>query len=316
MLALADEKQMYARDLLTCEAWGAGLSPEGFAERERRLRAQAWARRTMTTWLWLDEGSGDVLSSCETFRMPSFIELDNNQIHGSSYGIASVFTEPSLRGRGYASQMLAHLPQRLRERDPSIQSCVLYSDVGAAIYERIGFQARPAMDRIFLPEEGAAGEGVELVGEGELLEALSLVPLPRAGFVIQPVADQLDWHLERERVYTRLLSGERPPAIGARVGDAVMLWASYYKSRELFILLAHAARPEELYVLLRSARRVARVCGLSRVICWDHPPELPFEEGAEGGQRTVRDGSLPMLLPLDPRVHSVEWTFIPKVLWV
>jgi RimJ/RimL family protein N-acetyltransferase len=307
---------MYERDLLTCEAWGAGLSPEGFAEREARLRAQAWARRTMSTWLLVDEASGAVLSSCEIFRMPSSLESEHLQIHGSSYGIASVFTEVALRGRGYATQMLSLLCAQLKQGDASIQSCVLYSDVGAPIYERIGFQARPAMDRIFLPEEGDPASGVELLGEDELRDALSLVPLPARGFLIRPVWEQIDWHLERERVYARLLGGVRPFAQGARIGNAVVFWASYYKSGELFILLAHADREEDLRGLLRAARRMARVCGLSRVVVWDHPPALPFVEGEEGGQQVARDGALPMILPLDPRVNSTAWSFIPKVLWI
>ena len=59
----------------------------------------------MTTWLYVDEGQ--VLSSCETFRMDSFLD----GVRGSSFGVASVYTEPALRGRGYAGEMMQVLPR-------------------------------------------------------------------------------------------------------------------------------------------------------------------------------------------------------------
>ncbi|HLM71300.1 MAG TPA: hypothetical protein VK459_01355, partial [Polyangiaceae bacterium] len=162
---------------------------------------------------------------------------------------------------------------------------------------------------------GDAAEGVELIGEEEIAGALSLIPRPAAGFVLWPTAGQIDWHIERERVYSALLGGDRPTGSGARAGGSVALWACNFKSNELFILLLHANGTRELQAIVRSAQRTARRVGLSRVRLWEQPVAAPWTL-AEGFERRPRDGGLPMLRPLDPRVSPEDWEVIPKALWV
>lgn len=313
MLILATEEQMHARDLLAYEAWGRGLTPEGFAERERALCNQAWAREVMATWLLVDE-AGAILSSCETFRMES--RLEGAAYPGSTYAIASVFTEPRLRGKGYAARMMASLPSELLARDSAAHACILFSDVGPALYAAVGYAPRPAFDRVFKPEEGDPAEGVEGIGERDIADALARVPRPASGFVVWPTAEQIDWHIERERVYASLLGGERPTGSGARAGGSVALWAANFMANQLFILLLHSQDRRELQAIVRSARRTARRVGLSQVTCWECPIGLPWPEGPDGGELRARDGALPMLLPLDPRVSPDDWAVIPKALWV
>ncbi|HZF48557.1 MAG TPA: hypothetical protein VE093_07915 [Polyangiaceae bacterium] len=318
MLILATDAQKIERDLLAQEAWGQGLTPEGFAERERRLRAQAWASEVMLTWLLVDEG-GEVLASCETFRMQSVLQPKGSAggaVASSTYGVASVFTEPRLRGKGYASRMMSLLPAAILERDPAAHAIILFSDVGPAIYARVGYVERPAFDWVLDPVEGDPGEGVELIGEEEVVSALSLIPRPAEGFVVWPTAGQVDWHLERERIYASLLGGSRPTGSGARAGGSVALWACNFKVNELFILLLHANGTRELQAIVRSAQRTAGRAGLSRVRAWEQPLVAPLKEGPEGFERRPREGGLPMLRPLDPRVSPEDWEVIPRVLWV
>ncbi|HCF61983.1 MAG TPA: N-acetyltransferase, partial [Myxococcales bacterium] len=104
-LVLADEEQKRLRDPLAWEAWGEALTPAQFAVREERLRAHLWARQAMATWLLIDE-EGRTLSSCETFRMRSRAWIDGVESWGVTFAVASVLTEPRLRGRGFASRMM------------------------------------------------------------------------------------------------------------------------------------------------------------------------------------------------------------------
>jgi predicted GNAT family acetyltransferase len=57
--------------------------------------------------------------------------------------IGYVYTPPELRGRGYASALVARLSQRML--DSGMTFCVLYTDLGNptpnAIYQRIGYNA-------------------------------------------------------------------------------------------------------------------------------------------------------------------------------
>jgi GNAT superfamily N-acetyltransferase len=333
MLLLATEAEMLERDWLTHVEWGQLLTPADYVEREKRLRDHPWSRETFLSWLFVDE-RGAVLSSCETYQMRSFLHEGRAGApeEGVTYGVASVFTEPALRGRGYAARMMSELGDALLARErwgvrldkpgypPSgtAHGVILFSDVGSELYARAGFAPRPAVDRVYLPEEGDPGDGVELLGEGDIAAALSSVPRPggESSFVVWPTALQVDWHIERERVYASLLGGERPTAWGARLGGSLALWAGNFKLRELVILLLHAESPLQLEALVRSARRTARVAGLTRVTCWEVPTPFPWPEDLAGGQRRPRDGGLPMLRPLDPRVTPDNWAVIPRALWI
>ena len=142
-LVLATEAQKQERDLLTAEAWGAGLSAEAYLRREKRLRALAVPRLGMRTWLLVD-GIDRVLSHCETLTFASVIRPGENEAWGQSYGVASVFTEGRLRKRGYATRML-DLVSRSLSQERGAHAVVLYSDVGVSQYARSGFVARPAI---------------------------------------------------------------------------------------------------------------------------------------------------------------------------
>ena len=279
----ATEVQKRERDALTFAAWGSTLTPEQYMQREARLRAHAWPRAAMKTWL-LTEGDA-VLASCETYRM------------GAAYAVASVFTEQALRGRGHASQLMKLLEARIRELSPEAQAIVLYSDVGAPIYERGGYVARPAQDREWAAQPGTPAE---------LLTQPFELPAPPDAFVVWPSAAQLDWHLERKRVYAALLGQRRIASCGARAGDGVMFWVAGYRHDRLQVLLWNG---REFDRLIETARHVAAEAGFEKVVMWDQP-------GAQGGTLLSRQGSLPMLLALDARVRAEDWLTIPRAVWV
>src|SRR4051812_38592114 len=100
-LSEATEIEKLERDRICHPTWGPPLAMEDWLRRESRLRAHAWSRRAMRTWLLRGEG-GQVLSSCETFAMASRLVRGGEERAGRTYGVASVFTEERLRGRGHA----------------------------------------------------------------------------------------------------------------------------------------------------------------------------------------------------------------------
>lgn len=288
----ANEAQQRNRDIATYGAWGTGLTLDQYLEREARLRAHPWARAALRSWLLVDD-RGVVLASCETYRMHSFVD----GAAGCSWGVASVFTEPALRGHGYASRLVALLPEPLRALDPRAHALHLYSDVGPAMYERAGYRPRPALDRIWRPL--VAPHRAELLGEPVEPEAV------RARFLIWPTALQLDWHRERERIYAELIGRCRLDSCGARADGGIMSWSTGGGAA----LVVLAWNGVALAPLLAAARAVAAAAGLERVVMWDQP-------GVNEGQLQPRVGSVPMLLPLDPRVLADDWHVIPRAVWV
>ena len=314
-LVEATAQQKRDRDPVAWAEWGARLTVEQFLEREQRLRAHTWSREGMQTWLWCGS-EGEVLSSCETFRMRSFLGPVDRREEGVTFGVASVVTEPRLRGRGYASGMIQALVKRLRGA-PRAQASLLYSDVGASLYARAGYVPRPAPDRSFSPAAGDPAASVDaLVFERDLGAALDGTPIPEDAFVVWPTAAQLDWHIERERVYASLLNESRPGSCGARAGGSTAFWAADLKNRVLRILLLSAGAEDEGVSLMRAARQVAHASGLREVRLCEQPVPFRWPTSMDGGVLNERVGELPMLAPLDPRVRAEAWNLAPRALWI
>ncbi len=313
-LVLATEAEKEARDLLTAQAWGGGLTTEAYQRREKCLRALAVPRLDMRTWLLVD-ASRRVLSSCETLSFPSLLLTDAGRSRGHTYGVASVFTEGPLRGQGHATRVLDRVCETLA-REPAAHAVVLYSDVGAAQYSRSGFVPRPAFDwRWSAAPPGATSEAV-LFTEDALGWRWAAHPPAGGNFVVHPTADTFDWFLERERIYCTELGTPRPAACGAAVGNSLALWYAQPKDARLWVHWLDAADAKTCRALLHAARVVARDAGLSEVRLWEDLGGFPSPEGLEGGRREKRSGGLPMLRPLDARVRPEDWRRIPRALWV
>jgi GNAT superfamily N-acetyltransferase len=314
LLEKATPETARERDRATHAAWGGPLPVERYMAAEARIRAHPWSRAASAMWL-LRSDRGEALCSCETYRMASLLR-DGTAVPGHTYGIASVFTDADRRGHGHATELLDRLALALHEEDPEAQALVLYSDVVPRVYERAGFTARPALDLVFAALPGDPGEGVdEWFTEARAAQALDRLPPPEGRFAIRPEPDQVDWHLERERIYAEVLGRARPPTWGARRGGGAALWTADPRSGQLTLLLLHAPERADAEALLASARRTAFAAGLARVVLWRTPADLSWPQaGLE--DRALRLDSVPMIRALDPRVRPEDWTWIPRLLWV
>lgn len=316
-LVLANDEQQEARDAVTYSAWGSPLSLEGYLQRENRLRGHPWSRAELKMWLLCEE-PGEVLASCETYRTDSFLRAPDGTLSaGDSYAIASVFTEERLRGRGYATKLMDLLAAELERAAPRAHSALLFSDVGAPLYRRSGYRETPAWDWRFSPEPGEPSALVDrLIQDTDVGAALARMRRPEAPFFYWPTAAQVDWHIERERIYTELIPRPRPEANGAIAGQSTALWHMPGRTSTLMVLMLDARTAEDAAALLGAARRVAHRAGLSKVVLWEEPAAAPLLAQVAGGTRELRDGSLPMIRPLRPGLPSPEPTPIPRVLWV
>ena len=303
-LVVATAAEKLARDRLTFASWGEQLTPEQYLKREERLCAHPWARDTMTWWLWRD-ADGSVLSSCESYRMCSAVDGER----GDTWAVASVYTDPALRGRGHARAMMNALVARARAE--GAQASTLFSDVGTPIYEASGYAARPAEDLVFPPAPGDAARGVDQL----ISQAVGDLEPYVDDFAVWPTPAQLDWHIERARTYGDLLGRAPLASIGARAGDGVAYWTPTVHHDSLLILWLDAGRAGEAEALVQAARNVASAARLREVRLWAQP--WPFPGRADlGGDRVKRVGSIPMIAPLAPTVRAEMWTQIPRAVWV
>ncbi|RKH19868.1 N-acetyltransferase [Corallococcus praedator] len=316
-LALATDAQKAARDAVTHAAWGSPLSVPQYQEREARLRAHPWSREAMSTWLWLGD-DGAVLASCETFRTDSFLRGgDGRFAQGDSYAIASVFTEDHLRGQGHATRLMDAVALELERVAPRPHSVVLFSDVGAPLYRRSGYVEVPAWDWHLDASEAPGGRTVDGgLQETDVARALERMRRPQVPFYLWPTASQVDWHLERERIYAELLDRPRPRTCGAVVGASTALWTMMARYGELVVLMLDARDASDAEALLAEARRVAHHAGLKRVVWWEEAATAPLLAGVPGTVRVQRDGSLPMLRPLREGMPPAPEVPFPRALWV
>lgn len=240
------------------------------------------------------------MSSCETFRHESLW----HGTAGFSAGIASVYTAPEYRGKGYARELLT---QVIQAESASRQAFYLFSDIGASYYESLGFHASgEAYDRVF------EGQGGDPFSEAEPCTDLPTWSERPFQLVVSP--GSLDWQVERERVYSELQGRARPSVSGAKVGNSILLWSVNYKKQELFALLFYAEGSQEARTLLQAARRMTQSLGLKLFRAWEDGSSIAWPE--EQSQRELRDGSLPMLRPASSTVSATEWQYVPRATWI
>lgn len=203
--------------------WGKALSLETYLDREEYLITVPMANNGgMTHWILTDStlppDERPLLSSCESIRKPAVTghKTESGEVvvvDGIAHGIASVFTDPQYRGRGYAGRMMADLGPRLRywqagedadgKPKESLFS-ILYSDIGKTFYARKGWAPFPSTHLSFVPDEAA--------------EARTQPPKDADPLTVEPIANYqlaelsaIDETLLRERIATK------PPPSGASV---------------------------------------------------------------------------------------------------
>lgn len=301
-LVEATDSDQRARDLLTAQAWGQKLTTEQFLQREAGLRAHPFAKQHLRTWLWVDE-AGAVLSSCETFEVPA----RRGSRLGRAFVIASVFTEPSLRGKGHAVTLINAVCERLGQRADAL-AVSLFSEVGARIYERAGFVAQPSWD-VVLPLETSV---LPLVTSSvEELPAVEAPPSVTADGSVQLelTVEQCDWQVERERLYARALKRPELKAHLLRRGRSSLALTASFQTNELHVLWYRFELPADVGPLLAAAAHHGRASGLKALRVWETTP-IPLPAGAV---RVERTDELPMLRALDGA--PARWSFIERGLW-
>ncbi|CCE31255.1 uncharacterized protein CPUR_05106 [Claviceps purpurea 20.1] len=142
--------------------WGSSFTPEGYLRREEGLQELSLARDGgLTVWALTqntdanDDNSNNnnnnsyntddapagrpILSSLETYRKRAIVRGTDGIVRDvTAHGVASVFTPPHHRRKGYSSKMLSLLGDELARQEAqqpgSAGFSVLFSDVGKTFY--------------------------------------------------------------------------------------------------------------------------------------------------------------------------------------
>lgn len=252
--------------------WGPALKHEDYLAREEFLMTVPLARNGgVTHWILTDRNAPPdnrpIYASCESLRkraLASRLGPDGPVVQeGIAHGIASVFTNPQYRGKGYASRMMKELGPKLAEwdegrKDPKKNQnqengvtrslfSVLYSDIGKNFYAKTGWAAFESTHLCFKPV--AAADGAPPSSKARPLGYHDLAVLchldenllrdklqqqarglpssdEKVCAALVPELDQFLWHMMREDFMTKHIFHKTPAIRGALFGEpGRRIWA-------------------------------------------------------------------------------------------
>lgn len=242
--------------------WGGALSLEDYLVREPYLAAIPLAENGgMRYWILTDStpasGNRPVLASCETLRKKVLVsDPKTGEVREDiGYGIASVYTNPKLRGRRYASRMLQELGRTLGQGFEEIDghsvkpaASALWSDIGKSFYAKLGWLPYPSLHVSFKVPKAIADHSsskVDLITYDnleafcQLDERLLRAHLSkqdkdgRPQFAFVPNYDIIRWHLYRDEfIANRVFKDQEQTAIkGAVAGpEGKRVWAIWTRN--------------------------------------------------------------------------------------
>lgn len=186
--------------------WNEGLAPDAYRRWNAAQLRTAWGRDHLQR-LALVAADGTLLASAKRYRFD--IRLDDRE--GWMCGIGALLTPPPLRGRGHARRLVELLLQQ--ERQAGALCAALFSEIGAAFYERLGFACVP-LDEVTVRVKRKGGVPAMLVRAGEerdlpAVAAMHDVRSSGVRFSLQRRPALIAFALARKR----LLAGFGPPGL-------------------------------------------------------------------------------------------------------
>ena len=192
----------------THHIWHDGLTRHAYGRYYAAQVATPWGQAHLRR-LALVEGD-NVLASAKLYRFDAVVDRQPIQVAG----IGAVFTSPDSRGRGAARDLLERLLERAAADGADV--ALLFSEIGAHYYARLGFAAIPTNDlKLRVIESTRYGAPMTMVRGGDDRDLKDIVTIGATR------AEPYRFHLIRDRdlvhfaiARKRLLAGLMPS--GAR----------------------------------------------------------------------------------------------------
>lgn len=166
--------------------WHDGLTRPAYSRLYATHVAAPWGRRGLTRWALVDRG--EVLASAKIYLFDA--TLDRHPVRVAGFG--AVFTQPASRGRGAARELMTRLLEKVAAEGADL--ALLFSEIGADYYARLGFTAIPLDDlSIRVREDPRRGAPATMVraGDDRDLDAVVAMDATRS--------EPCRFHLNRDR---------------------------------------------------------------------------------------------------------------------
>ncbi len=170
----------------TFEIWHEGLGRDAYPRYYKGQLATVWGRTRLRRWALVD--AGHVLASAKEYLFDA--TLDGRAVR--LLGLGAVFTQPRHRGHGYARQVIERLLARAVA--DGFDLVLLFSEIGADYYSRLGFRPVPTWTAdLRIREDPRRGAPAMLVRAGDQRDLADLAAIDAAR------ASQFRFHLNRDR---------------------------------------------------------------------------------------------------------------------
>lgn len=155
MNLVALDAQTYAREVLplTAQVWAGKRDFERYVSQNLEIAHSGYGRRHFRT-VGLSDGTS-LLSSFKRYERA--IHMGAQRLR--AFGIGAVYTAPELRGRGYASAMIAMAMDRARADGYDV--AYLFSDIRPQFYKELGF-SQLASRAISLRADNLSNDRIEV----------------------------------------------------------------------------------------------------------------------------------------------------------
>ncbi len=281
----------YIREVLphSRTLWAGARSFEEYVAEFHATASSAWGkRRFRTVGLRID---GKLVASCKRYQR---VLRCGERTYGAA-GIGAVFTPEELRGRGYATALIAAFLDA--ERAAGTDLVYLFSDIHPIFYEKLGFAVLPSRT-ISLRADMLSSARVDVValGASDLTAVRRIFAALDARRPFAFARTPLDWEWQRLRAASREHAGQLVQ-IGVRRGRSLAVYVSGRRvpAADAFVLdefaYAHDDDAPAIQPLLRAA------AGDLRTVRGWLPPAVARDALPRGAVR-ARTGALAMVLPL------------------
>jgi len=181
----------------TWPIWGDGLSRKAYGQWNLAQTRTPWGREHLQR-VGLVEG-GAVVASAKRYLFDAVLDGQPVRV----LGIGAVFTSEAHRGQGLAAHLLQQMMADGRDRGCAL--ALLFSEIGSAYYERMGFTVVPReIVTITVPRtrRGAPGTMVRALEPGDLKEVASISSTyaAGAGFALTRTPDLIEFMITRRRL--------------------------------------------------------------------------------------------------------------------
>jgi predicted N-acetyltransferase YhbS len=189
--------------------WHDDLTRPAYSRLYAAHVAAPWGRRGLTRWALVDRG--DVVASAKIYLFDAVFEGRAVRVAG----VGAVFTQPAHRGRGAARELMARLLEKVAAEGADV--ALLFSEIGADYYARLGFTAVPLDDlSIRVREDSRRGAPATMVRAGDERDLDAVIAMDAIR------SEPYRFHLVRDRdlahfaiAKRRILAGLSTPGVRA-----------------------------------------------------------------------------------------------------